>query len=53
VTAVGSNTGNLVLQICNIVPSEPYLELAKVAETNEQTSGAACYPITLNAVPLP
>ena len=51
--AVGSDTGNSVLQICNIGPSEPYLDLAKVARKPEQTPGASCYPITLNAVPLP
>jgi len=52
VTAVGSDTGNSVLQVCNNGQAEPYLDLAKVAGTNEQTSGVACYPISLQAVPL-
>jgi len=53
VTAVGSDTGNSALQVCNIDPSEPYLDLAKVVGTHEQTSGATFCPIALNAVPLP
>jgi hypothetical protein len=54
VTAVGSGTGNSVLQVCYIgSPSELYLNLAKVAGTLEQTSVDVCYPIAPNAVPLP
>ena len=52
-TAADSDTGNSILQVCITGPSELYLDLAKVAGTHEQTSGAACYPITLIAVPLP
>jgi hypothetical protein len=35
VTAVGSGAGNSVLQVCNIGPSEPYVDLAKVTGTHE------------------
>jgi hypothetical protein len=52
VTARASDTGNSVLQVC-ILQGVPYLDLAAVAGTHEQASGAACYPVVLNAVPLP
>jgi hypothetical protein len=51
ITARGSDTGNSVLQICEL-NGEPYLDLAKVAGTNEQTTNSPCYPVILNAVPL-
>jgi hypothetical protein len=50
-TAVGSDTGNSVLQVCNIGPSEPYLDLAKVDGIHEQTSGAPRYPTTRTLFP--
>ena len=52
VTARGSDTGNSVLQVC-VLDGVPFLDLAAVAGTPEQTTGAPCHPVVLKAVPLP
>jgi hypothetical protein len=51
VTATGSDTGNSILQICNLGGSF-YLDLSKVAGTHEQTTNSICYPVVLSALPL-
>lgn len=51
ITAQASSTKNTVLQVC-ILSGVPYLALAAVAGTIEQTTGSLCYPITLMAVPV-
>jgi hypothetical protein len=53
-TAVNTQTGNTILQICNIaVTNVPYLDLSVVAGRPEQIGNEPCHFVSLTIILLP
>ncbi|KAF8862950.1 hypothetical protein BDZ45DRAFT_722694 [Acephala macrosclerotiorum] len=52
VTAKGTDSGNTILQVCQLKGGPYYLDLSGAAGLAEHTTGSPCFPVVLSAVPL-